>query len=308
MPKHTQTEMEQMPLEDLRKNAATPVEEIPSAAATPDAAGEEEVYVASREIDMGGTAGVQVFEAEGDTREAALEALADKIADAQLHASTKIREQEARLRELEASAKKPDAAKTTEISADDEYIITQELQKTPSKALRRWFKQVTGCEPEEFTSVKQAFDAFKQGQQAATTGANAVSAFLAAHPDYEDDGKDGEKNTRLMIMQFKEMGMIWPPKSSDELTKAYLKLKESGLLILRGEGAHSDTTGNGDGTRRIAEPEPTPTPQRTKKVTSIGTQNRTAVTPASTEPSEDDLYNMPLDKLRNLANKQAASR
>lgn len=310
MAKHTQHEMEQLSLGDLRKladeeQAPAPEPEKQEAAATEE---EPETFVASREIDLGDGAGVEVFEAEGETREAALEALADKIAEGKRNASAKIREQETRLRELEAASKKATAPKVAELSPDDEYIIAQELQKTPSKALRRWFKQVTGCEPEEIGPVKQGFDAFKDRQQSLEVSSAAVSAFLAAHPDYEDDGKEGERNTRLMRMQFKELGILWPPKSSDELTKAYLNLKESGLLILRGEGAHSDTTGNGEGKQRIAEPEPTPTPQRTKKVTSIGTQNRVAATPVNTEPSEDDLYNMPLEKLRNLANRHAAGR
>lgn len=309
MAKHTQAEMEQMSFEDLKKNASqeatTTVEEPPVEAAATE---EPETFLASVEIDLEDGSGVQVFEAEGESEAEAQKNLNDKLVEAQRNATKKIREQGARLRELETSAKKPEAAKTIELSADDEFVITQELQKTPSKALRLWFKKVTGCEPEEFSTVKQAFDAFKQGQQAATVGSAAVSAFLASHPDYEDDGKEGEKNTRLMQMQFKEMGIAWPPKSSDELTKAYLKLKESGLLILRTEGAHSDTTGKESGKRGIPEPPPEPTPQRTKKVTTIGTQNRTTVTPANTEPSEDELYNMPLDKLRNLSNKQLASR
>lgn len=311
MAKHTQLEMEGLSLEELKRNAA---EE--AAAPTPEKkeepppveTAEEEVFMATAEIDLEDGSGVQVFEAQGSTETEAHRNLNDKLVDAQRNATKKIREQGARLRELEAVHKANTAPETKELSADDEYIITQELQKTPSKALRRWFKQVTGCEPEEFSNVKQAFDAFKNGQTAATVGAAAVSAFLAAHPDYEDEGKDGEKNTRLMQMQFKEMGITWPPKSSDELTKAYLKLKESGLLILRSEGAHSDTTEVDKEKERIAASTSTATPQRTKKVTSIGTQNRTTATPVSTEPSEDDAYNMPLDKLRNLANKQLAAR
>jgi hypothetical protein len=310
MPKHTQAEMEQMSFEDLKKHAAVeaepPKEEEPPV--TPETDAEPEVFLASVEIDLEDGSGVQVFEAEGTSEAEAQKNLNDKLVEAQRNATKKIREQGTRLRELEAANKKPETPQIKELSPDDEFVITQELQKTPSKAFRKMFKQFTGYEPEEFSTVKQAFDAFKRGQDAATVSSAAVSAFLASHPDYEDEGKEGEKNTRLMKMQFKEMGIEWPPKSSDELTKAYLKLKDSGLLILRTEGAHSDTNGNGDGKQRIAEPPPEPTPQRTKKVTSIGTQNRTTVTPANTEPSEDDAYNMPLEKLRNLANKQLAAR
>lgn len=311
MAKHTQLELETMSLDDLKKNAveeaAGPPEPEKKEAVVPNPE-EQEIFVASREIDLGDGAGVEVFEAEGETREAALEALADKIAEGKRNASAKIREQETRLRELEAANKKTIPPKVNELSPDDEFVIIQELQKSPSKAFRKLFKQFTGAEPEEFQTVKAAFDAFKNRQHTAEVSSAAVSAFLAAHPDYEDDGKDGEKNTRLMQMQFNEMGITWPPKSSDELTKAYLSLKESGLLILKGEGAHSDTNGNVDGKQRIVEPTPAPTPQRTKKADSIGTQHRTPATPVNTEPSEDDAYNMPLDKLRSLANKQLSAR
>lgn len=303
MPKHTQLEMEQMSFEDLKKNAAEDAAEPEKKEETipENEGGDDSFFTASVEIDLEDGSGVQVFEAQGDTEAEAHKNLNDRLVEAQRNATKKIREQETRLREFEA-AKKTEAPKTTELSPDDEYVIIQELQKSPSKAFRKLFKQFTGAEPEEFANVKQAFDAFKTRQQTAEVGSAAVSAFLAAHPDYEDDGKEGEKNTRLMQMQFKEMGLAWPPKSSDELTKAYLKLKESGLLILRDEGAQPDTSGKDKEPERIAQAESAPASRATKKVTSIGTQNRTTATPVNTEPSEDDAYSMDPNKLKQLAN------
>src|SRR5258708_4622409 len=59
---------------------------------------EEEVVVAAklfnaeRTIDLGDGAGVQVFKGKGESREDALEDLSNKLADAQKHATQKIRE------------------------------------------------------------------------------------------------------------------------------------------------------------------------------------------------------------------------
>lgn len=240
-------------------------------------------------LDLGGGAGAEVFEAN------TLEELVDVIADAKLHASAKIRQQEATIRaqEAELSTRNADRPVPTELSPDDEYIITQELQKTPSKAFRKLFKQYTGAEPEEFASVKQAYDAFKNRQQSTEVASAAVTEFLAAHPEYEDDGAEGEENTRRIQKEFKSLGLTWPPKSSDQLTEAYLSLKVRGELFLRGNGANGNAR----------EPY-----RATKKMTTIGTQNRTAATPVSTEPSEDTAYEMPLERLRQLANKQMSGR
>jgi hypothetical protein len=242
---------------------------------------------------------VEIFEATGESKEQALEALADKIADAKLNASKKIRQQEAELRDFRSRS--TEAPKPKELSPDDEYVIAQELQKNPSKAFRRMFKDFTGCEPEEFTSVKQAYDAFKQGQNTS----QAIETFVATHPDYEDAGSTGEKNGALMRMKLKEMGL---PPTSENLSKAYSHLKQGGLLSLKGEEAHSDTNGEAKEPERIATPVAEPTPQRTRKASGISTQSRPAAIPASTEPSEADAYNMPIDQLRNLANKQLSAR
>src|SRR5690348_15820765 len=114
MAKHTQLEMEQLSLVDLRKNAEEEAkqdgnkaggQEAIDQSALQEEQNEQEVFVASREIDLGDGAGVEVFEAQGATKEEALEALAVKIAEGKRNASAKIREQETRLREFEAAKK-----------------------------------------------------------------------------------------------------------------------------------------------------------------------------------------------------------
>ncbi len=179
--------------------------------------------------------GGEVFEADD------LETLADKLADAKGHATKKIREQEAELREWRAKGEKNET----------------------------------------------------------------VEAFVAAHGDYQNDGAAGDKNGELMRMKLAELGL---PVTSENLSKAYSHLKQSGLLTLKGEEAHSDTDDKTKEPERIAQAKVEPTPQRTNKTSGISTQSRPSAVPQNTEPSEDDAYSMPLDKLRQLSNKQMAAR
>lgn len=298
MPKHTEAEMEKLPFEELkahaiaeaaepeRKETAAPVVEEPE-----EVVEEQPASLYRRVIDLGGGAGPEVFEAES------LEELVDKIAEAKEHATKKIREQEAELRELRAKTAEPPKPKT--LSADDEYVISQEMQKSPVATTRKIFKELTGYEIEDFKDVKQAVDAVKTAQQTN----QAITTFIASHPDYEDDGAVGKRNGDLMRMKLAELGL---PATSENLSKAYLHLKQSGLLTLKGEEANAVTDGKAKEPARIEQPKEEPTQQRTKKVSGISTHNRTANVPVSTEPSEDEAYSMPLDKLRGLANKQLA--
>lgn len=302
MPKHTDAEMEQMSFEDLKKNAAAPVEEKKEekkepvvVVADPE---EVETFLARREIDLGDGSGVQVFEAEGESEKGALEALADKVIEAQANATKKIREQEAELRDLRArAAEKP---KPREISADDEYVIAQEMAKTPTVAFRKMFKDLTGYEVEDFGDMKRAADAMRTAQQ--TNG--AINTFIATHPDYEDAGDIGVKNGAVMRMKLAELGL---PATSENLSKAYSHLKQSGLLVLKSEEANSEATEKTEETERIVPPKVDAAPQRTKKTSTIGTHSRTTAVPVSTEPSEADLYKMPLEELRARANRQMSS-
>jgi len=297
MAKHTQEEMEKMPAEQLKLLAnQEAVEEKPAA---PEPEEEAEVFVANREIDLGDGSGVQVFEAEGESKEAALEALSDKIADAQKNATIKIRAQEAELRDLRVKNAERTAPK--EPTADEEYVLAQEFSKMPKATFRKMFEEVTGMKPEEFQTMKQAAEAYKT----ATTTTEAISTFVAMHPDYEDQGAIGDKNGQLMRMKLAELRL---PVTSENLAKAYLHLKEGGLLTLKGEEANPVADGEPAEPARIERPAAAPAQQRTKKVSTIGTQNR--ITPAApkAEPTEDEAYKMPLDKLRELANKQMSAR
>lgn len=299
MPKHTDAEMEQMSFEDLKKAAAEPEDKKEEIKEEPVVVAEEAVtFLAHREIDLGDGSGVQVFEAEGDSEKAALEALADRVIEAQSNATRKIREQETELRTLRARVAEP--PKPKEISADDEYVIAQEMTKTPTVAFRKMFKQLTGYEIEDFGDVKKTADAVTAAQQTNT----AIGTFIATHPDYEDAGDIGVRNGAVMRMKLAEMRL---PATSENLSKAYLALKQSGLLTLKGEKANSEATEETEETERIAPPKVEAAPQRTRKTSTIGTHSRTTAAPVSTDPSEAELYKMPLEELRARANKQMSN-
>jgi hypothetical protein len=126
----------------------------------------------------------------------------------------------------------------------------------------------------------------------------AIENFVATHPDYEND----ERNAELMRMKLAEMGLS---ATSENLHKVYLHLKERGFLELKGEEAHSDAIDKAQEPERIAQPtRAEPIQQRTKKASGISTQSSRVVPPASTEPSLEDAYELPMDKLKLLANRQ----
>lgn len=197
--------------------------------------------IVRRVIDPGDGAGKEIFEASGLTREEALEALADKLADGKLHATKKIRQQEAELRRGR---------------------VTNE----------------------------------------------AVNTFVAAHDDYVNDGQAGDKNGELMRMKLVELGL---PLTAENLSTAYSQLKEKGLLHLKGEEIEATNSGadwRTESVERIVQPKVESAPQRMKRTSSIGTHNRAIVAPTHTQLSEDDLYKLPLEDLRKLANKQLGAR
>src|SRR6266568_7729436 len=152
---HTEEQLENMSLEQLRELALSTgaqAVEAPAPAApatepveTPrDAQGrfispepvapvadaeplEDEPVLYRREIDLGDGSGTQVF--EGET----LEELVDKLADAQKHATRKIRDLNRQAKEVAA----PPAPKP--LTPDEEYLVSQQLQSNPSKAFELLF-------------------------------------------------------------------------------------------------------------------------------------------------------------------------
>jgi hypothetical protein len=91
--------------------------------------------------------------------------------------------------------------------------------------------------------------------------------------------------------------------SAENLEKAYQDLKQSGLLMLKAEGADEPTGDESKDAVRIEQPKPEATQVRSPRSSTLSTRSR-RVAEVKTGPTEDEAYAMPMDKLRELANKQ----
>jgi hypothetical protein len=244
----------------------------------------QKTFYRERTIDLGDGAGVQVFKGKGATSEDALEDLTDKLAEAQRHATKKIREQEAKLKVHTEEPK---------VTPEDDAMLSEQLLKTPTEAFKKLFKQVTGVDITEFKTTHQKEKAFLAAQEKRT----AADEFVASNPEFADTPRNGK-----LINKWCELHNDF---SLDGLNKAYQDLNESGLLDVKGEEASDEQKKVEAETQRIAEAAKASSSQRTRKSSGLSTQRRTAV-PTPNGPTEEELYSMPLDKLRGLANKQLA--
>lgn len=275
-------EPQPQPRDDKGRFAAPKQDEEPEP--TPEEPPSKTVY--RRQIDLGDGSGVQVFEADS------VDGLVDKLVKAQENATRKIREQQQKLREIEESQQ--------QVSDDDEFVLSQELMSRPSEAIKKAFKKMTGYDISEFKTVAErakALDAAQAQRDELRTQEDASTEFVKNHPDYlpnEANGRRLVKAVHLVVAEAKAKG-----ESIDyaqALEDAYKDLSESGLLQLKSE-----------------EDEPEPAPARPasppasapRRSSSLSSRARSFTPPKSTEPSEEDLYSMPLDKLRELAEKEA---
>lgn len=221
-----------------------------------------------KEIDSGEGAGVQVFEADN------LEDLVEKLAKAQEHASKKIRELSSQVKAKTAADQQSDE--------DIEYVISEKLKKNPKQ------------------TIKEVVAETIAEQQAAQQRSQKVQEdFVTTHPDYKKVPENGTKVANwIQLHGYTEF-------TSENLEKAYQDLKKSGLLVLEVAGADDATDANDDDTQRIAEDVSKTTQQRSqKKGSTITTSRRTTPPKVNAGPSEDEAYSLPLEKLRDLANKQ----
>jgi predicted secreted protein len=239
-----------------------------------------------RVVDIGEGVDPEVFEAES------LEELVDKIAEAKKHATKKIREQEASLRKF----KEAEAPKPRTFTEDEEYVFSQELLAKPTQAFAKMFKEMVGMEITEFKSVAEKTRALENAQMVN----QVLTNFIATHPEYEDT----KRNSDLM-----QLAMSGREFSAENLEKAYQSLVAKGLLDTKdGKASSVQEEPEQPKTGITSEGSVKTPPQGTKKASGLSTKNRPAVPVKSTTPSEDELYNMPLDKLQELANKQLSGR
>ena len=260
--------------EVLDNSADAPVEEVkaaPEPVVEPEEAVEE--FIVRREIDLGDGSGVQVFIGKGATKDEAYEDYADKLAEAQRHATEKIRELRTQLKAHEA--------KDTQASADEDYVIKQRLDKEPKKALRDVVDEV-----------------LRERQLAEQNSIAAQERFVAAHEDYVANPDNGARLTsEVRRLGFNEF-------SDESLEKAYQSLKASGLLSLKAPEADVPATTEAAEPERIVPPvAEVPQVRSPRRSSTVPTRGSRPVVVA-TEPTEDDLYAMPLDKLRKLSNEQ----
>jgi hypothetical protein len=222
-----------------------------------------------RTIDLGDGSGVQVFEAP------TLEELVDKLAEAQRNASKKIRE---------LVIKKKEEEKTT---ADEEFVISQELMSKPTAAFSKLFASIVGMPIETFKTKVERLDAFEKAQ-----AENAAStSFVQKHPEYVANEANGKRMVEYL-------GTWNLPTTEENLEKAFQALNKIGLVELKSKESNAAKEQTGADKSRIATSEEVVPQQRRRVSSGLSQRGRTVTVPTKPkEPSEDELYSMPKDKL-----------
>jgi hypothetical protein len=277
----TEVELEEMPLADLRALADVPTAPV-KAISDPEKPDDPEPEEYEYRIDLADGSGVQVFKGSSP------EEVMDKLGEAQKHATIKIREQAEQLKRYSAQAEKE--------QADNEYIYGQELMTAPTTAFKKLFKETTGVDIDTFKTKWERVEAFEAAQQVQAIESkknNAATAFLAAHPEFianKSNGAKLEKAVNLLVAEA-ERNQIEPDFQAF-LEDAYADLSESGLLQLKADE------------EIIAKKSPVEPVKEVQVVAhtrrASGLSQRAAAPTRRSEPTEEELYSMPLDKLREL--------
>lgn len=264
-----------MPLTDLRTLILTEEDQkdnpSPVVEDVPEAVAEEDASAPTiyrREI-PNGDGSVDVYEADS------LEELVEQMAVGKENANKKIQEfiKEGKERK----------AKEHQVSADEEYVIAERLKKEPKKALREIVNEVI------------------EGRLAhAKAEEEAQTRFVAGHPDYIPNPANGNRMTAWLQLH----GLN--DCTSDGLEKAYQDLKASGLLALKSEGTDVPPVITPTATQTADADASVQKGQSVRRGSTISTRSVRAVVPVNAQPTLDEAYKMPMDKLRELANAQLA--
>lgn len=225
-----------------------------------------------RVIDLGDGSGAQVFEAP------TLEELVEKLGTAQEHATRKIRE----LTQVQRAAEPV-------IDENEEFVLSQQFLQSPTKAFADLFKRNTGMTVEEFKQAQAKTNKLTASQEEFNVG----QEFIRTQPDYFPSEKNGRKIEKWV----KTEGL---PFSIDSVQKAFADLSESGLLETKPQ--NQDATSNTDdaGNSRIAN---TVTAVSTVRRAASGVSSRRITPVVATTLTEEDIYNMPMEKLAELASR-----
>jgi hypothetical protein len=193
--------------------------------------------------------------------------------------------------------------KEREFSDDEEYVFRQLSEQKPSEAFKVMFKEVTGTDVSEFKNNQEAFREFQKTQK----GLTVQQEFVNTHPDYVSTPGSPEALENGTKMRDWVRDHNYPEFTPDNLEKAYQDLKSKGFLNLREVEASGTTEDKSKTNQRIVDTSAQSTQSRSsKKSSSVSTRGAAPVN--KTEPSEDELETMPLEKLKVLANKQLLER
>jgi hypothetical protein len=237
---------------------------------------EVDEIVYRREIDLGDGGGVQVF--EGATPDEVI----DKLAKAQENATRKIRELTA--------AKKAEDEKKPARTPEQEWILSQELLANPTDTISKMFEEVVGMPPTAFKSRMDRLAAFEKAQ----SEEQAAQEFITKHPEYVPNARNAQRIEKY-VRTYELDGT-----KAESIEKAYADLVEGGLLETKAAEKTQQTQETTQQTRIVSE-----TQAQGRQRTSSGISSKRTVTNRAPEPTEEELYNLPYDKLRALAISEA---
>lgn len=208
-------------------------------------AGEVAAKAFRREIDLKDGSGVQVFEAD------TAEEFADKLAEAQLNATKKIKELTADNKDLRRRAlaepvrgeDDPDGPmpefKGRELSADEQFALGQRLQNpaTAAGALREAIEAGLGASLDQVRRALRLAEEMPRQMR----GRQAAEQFLLNHPEFITNAANQKELFEYMEHPDRRMAL-----TVQNFEKAFAACKAAGLLQLQDVNATA-TKGNGNG-------------------------------------------------------------
>lgn len=243
-----------------------------SADETEDPAEEEEPVQVFRKTITNDDGSTDTY--EGET----VEELIDAIAEGKRQAVNQLKKVQAEKRTLES--------KTEQQTKDEEYVTSQTLKDHPRQTIR-----------------EVAAELLREERETTARSIAIQSKFVNTHPLYVADPKSG--NGDRLVSEFQRLYPTATEFTSEGLEKAYDSLNTSGLLVLRQEEAERATEDEAEVTERIAQPKAEATQRVSpRKSSTISTRTSSKGVRTNQEPTEDEAYSMPIEKLRALADRQ----
>ena len=245
-----------------------------------------------REIDLGDGSGKQVFEAD------TYEQLSDILIEAQTHATKKIREQAFELKqsrrakpELNLENTLPTYGTPKQLTTDEKFALSQELQNDPDAAFDKLLQAKTGMNAKQLADLGVGF-ARLESQRIAV---EIDQAFLN---DHQEDYLPTLENATL-IFKFLQDNNLGHSKAN--LDYAFQELSEGGLL-----DAHNSVTPqqeNNGQTRIEVKPHTRSKPQQSgiSNGLSSATNPSDREVPNQTNISQaevEEIYKLPVEEAR----------